>query len=408
MSLAPDDVGGLYLLARSQEVGAGDRTEVQVNPRLAALKGVLERAPDHAGALLDLADFSLRDNPLPTRADDLTRRALDAAPESWRAAFTRAEWLRERRRGAEADRVLAQVAASPEARTRPDGAGLRGQLALERGDAEAALAELQAGFERRVLDGPLTDALVNTLADAGRTEDVLAVTRRVLEGSPFSVRRRLVSAERLEAAGELDAAAALLGEALVICPEADEVLRQRSRLSTRAGDHAAAEADLSQVLALQPSDDKAQRHLQILQTGVEKERFEQPYRKDAIALLGTPMPEGSGEPAECLERTTVWRVHPDGTSSCYEHVVLRVLSEGGVKQLDGFPVPGLRRLRAGLPRARAARGRQHRARAARARRLALLRPAAACAPATSVDVEYRMDQDEPGVFGQYFGMRHEF
>ncbi|HEX5010137.1 MAG TPA: hypothetical protein VFY71_07030, partial [Planctomycetota bacterium] len=92
VALAPDDVASLYLLSRAQETGADDKTERQVGPRLAALKDVLARAPDHAGALLDLAEFSIDDSPLPDRADDLTRRALQAAPDSWRAASTRADW----------------------------------------------------------------------------------------------------------------------------------------------------------------------------------------------------------------------------------------------------------------------------------------------------------------------------
>ncbi len=99
-----------------------------------------------------------------------------------------------------------------------------------------------------------------------------------------------------------------------MCPDSVEVLRARARLAERRLDLAAAQTDLHRVLELDPGDDKARRHLQILQTGAEQERFELPYRTDATALLGTPRPEGGREPLECLDRTTVWRASPTAPS----------------------------------------------------------------------------------------------
>lgn len=404
---APDDVSALYLLARAQEPAGDDLTERQVNPRLAALEQVLARAPDHAGALMDLAAFSLDDNPLPERADDLTRRALEAAPQSWRAISLRAQHLRERRRQGEADLLLVSAADGPEARLLPQGASQRSAQALRRGDPAAALAELRAAFERRVADGPIASSLVDMLVDAGKGDEALTVTRRVLEGSPFATARMLATAERLEGAGELEPARELIETALSVCPESAPALRLRARLQERSGDSATAEADLRQVLALEPGDDKARRHLQLLQTGAQSERFEERYRTDALSLLGAHLPEGAGEPAECLQRTTVWRVHSDGSEHTYEHLVLRVLSEGGVKQLDGFPVPTLGgavqvyNMRVihpdgAIERAPPARG------GWRWYDLPPLRIG------DMVDVEYRVDDESPDVFGRYFGIRHEF
>jgi len=407
VAAAPGDASALYLLARAQEPEGDDRTEMQVNPRLAALKEVLQRAPDHAGALMDLAAFSLEDNPLPARADDLTRHALAVAPGSWRAASLRAQFLRDRRRMGEADLLLAAAAAGAEARLQPDSAAQRGQDALRRGDQATALAELRAAFDRRVMDGPVVTALVDALVDAGRYDEALGVTQRVLEGSPFATGRMLATAERLEGAGELLPARQLVDGALLVCPDSAPALRLRARLFEREGDVTSAQDDLRQVLALEPGDDKARRHLQILQTGAPAERFEEPYRSDALALLGQPLPEGASEPAECLQRTTVWRVHSDGSEHTYEHLVLRVLSEGGVKQLSGFPIPTLGgavqvyNVRVihpdgGIERAPPARG---------GWRYYDLPPLAV---GDLIDVEYRVDDDAPDVFGRYFGIRHEF
>ncbi len=407
VELEPGSVAGLYLLARTREPHGEDRTEAQFNPRLEALKAVLERQPGHAGALMDLAEFALEDNPTPDRADDLTRRALQAAPDSWRAASLRARCLGERRRGSEAVRLLDAAADGPEARRLPAGALQRAERALRAGDLAAAEAELRAAFARRLLDGPVLGRLVDLLVDTGRAQEAVALTQRMLAGSPFGNSRRLATAERLEHAGLPDEARELVQHALAVCPELAPALRLRSRLLERGGDLEVAQADLRQVLALDPGDDKARRHLQLLQSGADKERFEQPWRRDATELRGLPLPEGAGEPAEVLDRTSVWRVHADGSEHLYEHLVLRVLSEGGVKQLDGVPIPSqggavqvynVRVLRTdgSIERAPPARGNW------RWYDLPPLRIG------DLVDVEYRVDQDEPDVFGRYFGLRHEF
>ncbi|MBM3985803.1 MAG: DUF3857 domain-containing protein, partial [Planctomycetes bacterium] len=279
--------------------------------------------------------------------------------------------------------------------------------ALRTGDLAAAEAELRASFERRVLDGPVLGRLVDQLVDDGRPQEAAELVRRMLAGSPFSTSRRLATAERLEHAGLLDEARELVQHALVVCPDLAPALRLRARLLERGGELDVAQADLRQVLALDPGDDKARRHLQLLQSGVDRERFEQPWRRDAAELLGLPLPQGDGEPAEVLDRTSVWRVHSDGSEHLYEHLVLRVLSEGGVRQLDGVPigsrggavtVHNVRVLRTdgSIERAPPARG---------SRRWYDLPPLRV---GDLVDVEYRVDQDEPDVFGRYFGLRHEF
>lgn len=403
----PGHVAGLYLLARAHEPQGEDRTEMQVNPRLAALKAVLARRPEHLGALLDLAAFALRDNPTPDRVDELSARAVSAAPWSWPAASLRAQFLRERGRDAEALRALDDAAGSPEALLLPSAALHRSDRRLRAGDLAGAEAELRAALARRQLDGPVLGTLVDLLADTGRAPEALELTRRVLDASPFETGRRLATAERLEHAGLPDEARELVQQALVVAPDLAPALRLRARLLERDGELDTVQADLRAVLELDPGDDNARRHLQLLAAGAERERFEEPYREDALALVGTPLPAGEGEPAECLRRTSVWRLHPDGSEHLYEHLVLRVLDEGGVRALDGVPIPAqggavtvhnVRVIRpdGSFERAPPARGR------GRWYDLPPLRVG------DLVDLEYRVDQDDPDVFGRYFGLRHGF
>src|SRR5262249_14325171 len=130
VDLEPDDALGHYLLARGNEAEGASREEMEVNQRLHALKDTIAKDPQHVSALLDLAEFSMDLNPLPSRADDLTARALAAAPESWRALSLRAKLLASRDRDAEAAVLRRQAEQVPEALVRVDGRLARAQRLL--------------------------------------------------------------------------------------------------------------------------------------------------------------------------------------------------------------------------------------------------------------------------------------
>src|SRR5262249_39565192 len=149
-------------------------------------------------ALLDLAEFSMDLNPLPSRADDLTARALAAAPESWRALSLRAKLLASRDRGAEATVLRKQAEEVPEALVRADGRLARAERLLDHGQREAAVTELEAAWERRALPGSVLDKLTDLLVDLGKTDEAASYTSRTLAGAPFEVSRMLETADRLE------------------------------------------------------------------------------------------------------------------------------------------------------------------------------------------------------------------
>jgi tetratricopeptide (TPR) repeat protein len=410
LELEPDDVPGLYLLARANHPEGASKEEMQVNPRVHALKAVLERDPEHVAALLDLADFAADLNPTPSRVDELTERALRAAPESWRAMNARVDYLRSRDRDAEADVLQARALQVPEASLRVSGALARFRRLRWLGQQQEAIAELAAGFERQVLNGTIMRELVDHWVDAGEYERARETTLRVMAGTPYIGTAALHTAGRLEDAGDLAGARELVELALEIRPEHLSALHAMVRLHERAGNVTAAAEVLAEIVRLDSGDSNARRHREMLLQEGEKDRFEAPYRTDAVALADTPLPsDENSEPVEVLDRTTVWSVQPDGTEHVYEHIVMRALTQGGVKQLDTYSIwapggatPKVYNVRVIHPDGSFERAPSPRGGGGGWYDLPPLRPG------DLVDVEYRIDQREADVFGQYFGARHEF
>ncbi|HTE04625.1 MAG TPA: DUF3857 domain-containing protein, partial [Planctomycetota bacterium] len=355
-------------------------------------------------------EFSMDLNPLPRRADDLTARALAAAPESWRALELRARFLDGRDRDAEAEVLRRRAEQCPEAGLLAEGRLARAQRSQQLGHPDDALAELSAAFERGATPGPVLDRITDELIDRGQPDEALALTRRALDAAPCAVDRMLDTAELLEYAGHGGEARELVDRALAVCPENVPALLASARMFERAGELPRASEVLADVVRLDPGNTKARRHRQLLLTGEDTDRFETPWRRDATALAGTPMPSTeANDPVEVLDHTTVWRVHPDGTEHRYEHIVVRALNAGGVKQLDSWHIPSPEDSQMQVFNVRVvhADGSTERAPAPRGGGWHSY-DLPALKPGDLVDVEYRVDQGKPGVFGEYFGTRHEF
>ena len=410
--LAPDEARSHYLVALSNGAEGASANEREVNRRQHALQRVVALDPQHGAALLALADFATHDNPIPRRADDLLQRAQAAAPMSWDVLSARAAFLDERGRGGEADVLRRQAESSSEGATRTAGLLARAGRLHALGLPDAARQLLLEGYARDTGSQRLADLLIDTLVDAGEIEQALVITERCLQVEPFDLRRMLRSAARLEFAGGQypNRARELVTRALDVCPENTSALAQLVRLDVGFGQPEKAARVLAEIVRLDAGDDHARRHLSLL-TAAEEERFEEPYRQDAAQWLDLPMPESGNEPFEVLDRTVVWRVHPDGTEHSYEHTVLRVLNLAGVKRLDTYTLSGSgdTRLKVYGVRVLHADGTIEHAPAPRWRRggrryydLPPLRPG------DLVDVEFRADQQAADVFGEYFGLRHEF
>jgi len=410
----PDSVLGRYLLAQACRPRGRSRNEVDANRRLHALQDVVELDPQHVAALIDLANFWLRDNPIPSRAQEYSARAVEAAPTSWTTLQLRAEVLESEQRAAEADLLRQQAEASDAAQISGDGQLARARRLDASGLQDVALDTLRRGAAGDVLHRPLVDELVRRLADAGEMAELIRVTDAVLRAEPFELRRMLASASFLERSTDAVARARgreLVQQALEVCPEHIGALQQRVRFDERAGDLDSAAAGLREVLRLQPTDEPARRHLELLTEG-EEQRFEDPYRWDATLLADLPLPDSAGnDPLEALRRTVVWRVEPDGKEHSYQHVALRVLTEGGARLLDVYPVYADSGSRLHVHGVRVVRpdGTTENAPAPRGTRDGTRRfDLPPLRPGDMVDVEYRVDQLQTDVFGEAFDLRHGF
>ncbi|MFT4539186.1 MAG: hypothetical protein ACI841_002353 [Planctomycetota bacterium] len=433
--LEPDHLGGQYLLARALYPRGKSRSEMALDPYMQALARVLAKDPHHMRALLAKARLAMDFQHLPELADELTGRALAQNPQCRAALISRAAYLQSRGREVEGELLQKRAYATEEARQLTENALLASLDALAQGDRAQSRALLRAAVVARPMPGVTMNHWLDTLTDEGRAAELLEWTRRLWMASPFSVDRLLESAraaqaalmdERFERIPELTLFDGVEGwllpddlvdRALTICPESVRAHRLRARLALRAGDQARAIESLTEVLRLEPGSDMIRRQISLLQNAPEETRFEDLWRRDASDLVSTPLPDdGQNHVIEVLDRTVVYRVYPDGGQSQYEHLVLRPLNLAGLEALDSWPIVyprsgnlyvhavNVHRTDGSSERVPTPRRRDSR-RGDIAARFFDLPPLAI---GDVVDVEYRIDETEADVFGEYFGTRHQF
>jgi tetratricopeptide (TPR) repeat protein len=416
------DADTLYLQALAFAPDAGtSRAELEVNPWIAPLKKVIAQDPKHVAARTDLARFALDINPTLERADALSAEALRAAPDDADAMRTRATVLRALERTGEAAVLEARIAESDEAAWTDAEVEARASALHRRGDVDAALETLRRGFAIGRHHGPTWDTLSGILLDRGDADGLLQATEDILRGDPFSVATMYNSARSCELLGRYDAARDLQERALRIAPEDTDVLLVLARLDERAGNAAASDARLAEILRIDPKQDKIRRRREFaaakLSARPAAERFEAPYVWDAREVVArAAAPAGEDEPLCVLDRTCVWSVNRDGTSSSYEHILWRVQNPGGAKSLDRYAIfhSGDSTLSVRNARILHADGRVEAAPAPRggdqetSRGTVRVYDLPPLTVGDVVDVEYRVDESSPSVFGNYFGLRHEF
>lgn len=417
LALAPQDVFTLYIAAQANRPEPGATiAEVRHNERLAPLRRVLELAPTHTAAHLDLAEFYSDLDPIPRLADEHSRRALESAPECSAALNRRAAVLREAGRDAEAQLLYERLRASREGQLRSWVVADAAAWLRWRGDAAGQRRHLEAALARGVCERPVIDALAALHLAAEDVEQLVRVANIWRARAPQDAEFLLGTARQLESLGELGAAREWIDAARAVCPEHPRAALALSRLAQREGDLEAADRWLAEVLRLDPGYDKARRQRQVL-VEQEQERFETPYRWDALERVAAARGElDASEQVQVVDRTTIWRVNTDGSEHMYEHVLLQVRNPGGVKSLDNYWIvyPGdstlqvynLRVVRpdGSFERAPPPRGRDQVFSGGQARYFDLPN----LAVGDFVDIEYRVDQRQADVFGQYFGARHEF
>lgn len=425
LAVTPNDARARYLLALALRPSPrASREEIAINPYLEALRRTLELDPGNVAAMLDLGGFYMGLHEVPAKADAWTRRAAEAAPESWRALTSRGAYLQSRGREDEAWGIERRILASPSARPRRTAALWRAKRSLGRGDAEGAASELRKALERVHAPGDTFEqwALLQ-LSRAGSPEEasgalerVLGMGESVLRSEPDDLETLLYLASLCMNADRADAGHRWLDRAESLCPEDVRIHDLRVTLHEMDANPEAAAESLGMVLELEPGNDRARRHRQLVMA-VEEERFENPWRRDALEWVDTPLPEASqNDIFEVLDRSTVYRVYPDGAESHYEHLVMRILNLRGIQEFDRLPIiyPRAGRLQVYQVRVIHGDGSVEPAPAPMGRDpvqgtyAGRIYDLPTLAVGDIIDLEYRVDETEPDVFGEYFGTRHTF
>ncbi|MBL8858775.1 MAG: DUF3857 domain-containing protein [Planctomycetes bacterium] len=412
-----DDIDTLYLQAMANAPDSStSRAEMEVNSWITPLKAVVARDATHVAARLDLARFSLDLNPILARADALTREALAAAPDDPDVLELRAYVLHDLERPAEADPLDARRLRSSEFAWTDAGTRERADALHLRGNPADAIATLQRGFSIRRTHGDTYGHLCDLLVERNDVRELVRVAEAAVRADPSSVALLYNAARGCEKAKDFSHARDFLERALRIAPEDTDVLLSLARLDQRAGDMQTSDARLAEIVRIDPGRDKIRRQREYL-ADEREERFEAPYTWDARELAARiTASSDQNEPLAVLDRTCVWAVNRDGTSSSYEHILWRVQNPGGAKSLDHyvlFRAPGAT-LSVVNMRILRADGRVEPAPAPRradeftSRGFARVYDLPPLAVGDLVDVEYRVDESVPSVFGNYFGLRHEF
>ncbi|MFQ5749239.1 MAG: DUF3857 domain-containing protein, partial [Planctomycetota bacterium] len=216
--------------------------------------------------------------------------------------------------------------------------------------------------------------------------------------------------------GDLSQAMEVVGRARALFPLDSGLLRESIELHLALGDRPSALEDLQTLLGIDFNNTEARRLADWLRAKGTR-AFEEPFREPLEEIVVRhPAADGSGESEEVLLFRTVIQVQPDGTAKRYVHQVHRLLSDDGVRLLGSFAIPfaagdqEVRLLRAEVLHPdgtlTSAPGGHAYAPGSGQRAWRVALPPLSLGDV--VDLEWRLDDLRPTIFGRYFGLDHSF
>ncbi len=404
----PDNASARMLLAHTRVQPVLHAAEREESARRFDYEAILAREPRHARALWQLAVMDLDSVGAAEAAEARLRTVLANAPDFALARAELARALRMSRLDTLADRELLAAARAP------DGANatLLAQVAeiqRRREDHAGAAETLQRALRLDAADANRAVAAADELLRAGQRDAAVALLTLYQATQPFAREPRLRLARLLRAEGALDAAVATLDAWLAICPEDDSAIVELATVHGIAGRVEAQRELLRRALELNKNLRNERRLLDFLES--EAKPFFEAHRIDGDAVITAD----AGPPADAAEKNdalhylldqTMVRAYRNGTTSEYQHVVVRILNEEGAKQMARHFV----RHYYGEQRARLLQARIVK------RDGAVVRPKLneyyvdlpSLAAGDVVDIEQRVDDLAPSFFGDYFGLEHHF
>ncbi|MHC4473570.1 MAG: DUF3857 domain-containing protein, partial [Planctomycetota bacterium] len=249
--------------------------------------------------------------------------------------------------------------------------------------------------------------LIGLLKDAGALEKVLALYDQRLRLNPWDLSSHERKALLLEGTGRFEEAAETALRALAICPEDDRFLNQVGRLHHKMEDREKALGFWKRALALNPKAAKLRRYVEFIDP--ESRPFEDAFPADLDPLLARAREFESEEndPYLSVLDQQIDKVNPDGTSSSFRRLVVRVLNDQGVKYFDRYRarfVGGEQSIHWKVARAIREDGSTEEGRIVNGRFADLPR----LNPGDFVHLEWRVDELRQSFFGDYFGATFYF
>ena len=406
LELDPKNPFFAFEAARAAETPVEMAVEKEENERRRFLELAIELERDYAAAYYLLARYYTSSLPIILKAERNVARALAVNPEFLDARLLEIELLHRRGFEVEAEAKMMELLELGRFEAYTPFLVERARLA----DALNRTTDEQVALRKAIridfANGEARAKLLETLKQAGDPEGALSIFEEMLVLDPYDLGAYQGKALLEEALGRYADASRTTIAALSICPEDDDLLKQVGRLYHKLGDKEEALAYWSEALALNPKLAELRRYVEFVDP--ESRPFEEAFPAELSDLLAKAgeFENQDNDPWLNILNQQIDKVNPDGTSSSFTRLVVKVLNEQGVRQFDRYGVRTYggqsvqwRVARVIRPDGTAEEGRIVSGTWADLPRLS---------PGDVVHLEYRVDQLQQSFFGDYFGQSFWF
>ncbi len=404
----PDSSAARMLLAFTRRRPVLHEAEKEESARRFDYEAILQQTPGHVRARYELALMDLDSIGAAEAAETSLRAVLEASPDFALARLELARALRLRQLDVLADRELERSAQSPAGRAPAVQAQLS-ELRRRQGDTTNAIAALRVALSADARNSGRVIAVADALLRTGQRDEAVQLLVDAEASIPFGRATRLRLARLQRAERKLDDAVSTLCRWLVICPEDDEAIVELARVHGMAGRIDQQRELLRTALDLNKNLNKERRYLDFLEA--QERTFYDAWRVDGAEVVKNqkePPPDAAekNDPLFVLLDQHVVRAYRNGTTSEYEHRVVRILNDEGAQQMARHFVQHYY----GEQRARLLTARIFKkdGEVVRPKLRDYYVDLPSLQPGDIVDLEQRVDDLAPSFFGDYFGHLHHF
>ena len=383
--------------------------EKEENRQRIGREKALEVDPGYAVAYRALASYYTDSLTSLARAEELLRKALEVNPDYVEARLELARVLEMRGLPAAAELERAKALDAAGAKSLEVAARVRAQQLERKGLGKEATDAWKEVLRLDARGNDVRRKVAELAAKALDRDAALAVLDELAAWNPYDTSALLRKSEIQEGALDMPGAEATLGRALAVAPEDDGLLQALARVQAKDGRPADAITTFRRALVVNPKLQGVERYLEYLDPDAAP--YEDDYRIEVADLVkkaeGWQNEENDGWLV--LLDQVVTKVNRDGTSSNYMHFAAKILTQAGLENFDRYFAQsrGGESFKWKLARVLKPDGSTVEAKTQQHQgwRFADFPP---LQPGDVIDVEYRRDDRQQSVFGDYFGEVYYF